>query len=142
MKTWSNSWSTSYRYHEARRLPCLFGCPGEPDSLSHYCQCSVMRSLILETLGQPEDWNGLDQLGIAHPSRNSLKCIACMFYAYHALKFSSGVVSVTTVSVETDSASHIDSTTTIINIPAARRIFVGAFQAAASSAGVECQHMT
>ena len=30
LRTWSNSWSTSYRYHETRRLPCLLGCPDKP----------------------------------------------------------------------------------------------------------------
>ena len=28
IRTWGNSWSTSDRYHERVRLPCLFGCVG------------------------------------------------------------------------------------------------------------------
>ena len=78
-KTWSNSWLTSYHYHEARRLLCLLGCPGDPDSLSRYCHCPIMHILMLQTLGQPEDWNGLDWLGIANPWRIPLKCIASMY---------------------------------------------------------------
>ena len=87
LKTWSNSWSTSHRYHEERRFPCLFGCPGQQDDLTHYAFCSNIHCIICRCVSQPESWNECHNLGIANPSRIGLRCIACTFYVYHAVKF-------------------------------------------------------
>ena len=106
IKTWSNAWATSHRFHESGRLPCLMGCPDEPDSLDHYASCVRMESIIVQCFnslapslsctgdsGSSElgslcrMWRGTSMLGLDDPSRFNLRCIACMFYAYHAVKF-------------------------------------------------------
>jgi hypothetical protein len=46
LKTWSNAWATTHRFHEARRLPCLFGCPDEADSLNHCALCPYIKSVM------------------------------------------------------------------------------------------------
>ncbi len=44
-KTWVHSWATSYRMHEHVLLPCLSGCPGQPDRLAHYLMCPMLYAL-------------------------------------------------------------------------------------------------
>ena len=44
-KCWVNGWATSHRYRENTLLPCLFGCSGCIDSVSHYLQCSALLAL-------------------------------------------------------------------------------------------------
>eukprot|EP00972_Heterocapsa_arctica_P047620 7023676-Heterocapsa_arctica.AAC.1 len=39
VKTYLNSWTTTARFHEERRLPCVFGCAEGADSLPHYVAC-------------------------------------------------------------------------------------------------------
>ena len=39
LKTWGNSWATSYKFHEPVLLPCLFGCYHGIDKLAHYVVC-------------------------------------------------------------------------------------------------------
>ena len=45
IKTWSNGWATSSRYHEGLILPCLFGCKSCIDCLEHYIQCPHLLAL-------------------------------------------------------------------------------------------------
>ncbi len=77
IKTWVNSWSTSDRFHEAIRLPCLFGCP-HLDRQQHYVFCPILFYLtaqIIPTSNQP-----LERIGIANPTIGSLKAVACVFF--------------------------------------------------------------
>ena len=46
MKTIFNGWATSHRLHEDERLPCLFGCPAQDDSTSHYMQCGQLWRVV------------------------------------------------------------------------------------------------
>ena len=63
VKTWANSWAASYRFHEARRLPCLLGCPDGRDSMAHYQACLALRTLVLDSMGKGDDWLPFDDLG-------------------------------------------------------------------------------
>ena len=45
LKCWCNGWATSYRYHEDKLLPCLFGCSGCKGELGHYLQCPHLFAL-------------------------------------------------------------------------------------------------
>ena len=53
-----NGWVTSYRYHEAVLLPCVFGCKllhpihdsGYKDELAHYLRCPQLWKLIADVL--------------------------------------------------------------------------------------------
>ena len=46
IKTWTNGWATTERFHEEVILPCIFGCGGS-DSLTRYLQCEHLWSLLL-----------------------------------------------------------------------------------------------
>jgi len=46
----------------------------------------VPSSLELGSIGCR--WNGTRNLGLDDPCKLNLKCVGCMFYAYHATKFS------------------------------------------------------
>ena len=41
VRTFSSGWCMLHRMHERVRLPCILGCHGEPDTLSHYINCPV-----------------------------------------------------------------------------------------------------
>jgi len=149
IKTWSNSWATTHRFHESGRLPCLLGCPDEPDSLDHYAFCVRMQELIgrcvvgfppspqapgsLATPGGPPApiepsslelgsigcrWNGTRNLGLDDPCKLNLQCVGCMFYAYHAIKFTPQVKDAAGGGVHT------------LDFTLLQHVFAGAFQAA------------
>ena len=46
LKTWSNSWASTERYHEDSILGCVFGCGGH-DNLKHYLVCDVLWTLVI-----------------------------------------------------------------------------------------------
>ena len=85
MKTWSNAWSTSHRYHEGKILPCMFGCHGCKDTLNHYLQCphlfALWRYLVEGTNEMP-----LIRWGLIHPDKHTFHSIACVFSGYHAIR--------------------------------------------------------
>ena len=126
IKTCSNSWATTYRVHEARRLPCFFGCADGSDDLAHYAFCEQLKGIMSQCGDEPADWSELDLLGLANPSTGNLKSIACMFYAYHAVKHLPSVRNM--ISAERTS----NFTSTDFNIH--QRVFAGSFEAALTHA--------
>ncbi len=65
VKTWVNSWATSDRYHEAVRLPCLFGCR-KLDKLPHYVFCPILFFLVSKILPVPAQ--PLERIGLVNPT--------------------------------------------------------------------------
>ena len=90
-KTWVNSWATSSRFHEAVQLPCLFGCADGLDQQSHYAMCPILFHLTAQCIHVSE-WP-LERIGLCNPCSQSLKAVACVFSAYHAVKRSTIVKS-------------------------------------------------
>ena len=89
LKTWSNAWCTSGRFHEEVRLPCLLGCAGATDEQAHYCMCPYLYA-IQKYLWQPIGTISEDpicRLGLRDPTSDSLLAVTCTFSAYHNLKF-------------------------------------------------------
>jgi len=137
IKTWSNAWATTHRFHESGRLPCLLGCPNEPDSLDHYAFCARMQSIIvLSVTGSAPSphaplvpssmelgsigcrWNGPLYLGLDDPCRLNFQCVASMFYAYHAIKFTPEVKDAAGGGIHT------------LDFTSLQLLFAGAFEAA------------
>ena len=85
LKTWTNGWITSHRMHEEHEHPCLLGCHGKIDDLSHYVQCpyiyAIIKFLIPEVSSDP-----LTRLGLVKTSEYELKIVCCIFSAYHGLR--------------------------------------------------------
>ncbi len=134
-RTWFNSWSTTHRFHEESRLPCLLGCVGKPDSLTHYARCDRMRYLMSLLVGVPTTWPGFCDLGTLDPCDEALKCVSCMYYAYHTVRFSSSMFVREIQSHIHDGdpcgSQHITTTTFSVASDDACRCFIGAFRASA-----------
>ena len=81
IKTWTNSWATSHRYHELLLLPCVMGCQDGKDDLSHYAGC-IQINLILGDLFLT---SRLGRLGLWNASRDSVLTCAAVFSAYHVI---------------------------------------------------------
>ena len=64
VKTLLGGWTTSVRMHESVLMPCIFGCRGQDDVLSHYVICPrLWRSVRFATSIAPaESW--LERLGL------------------------------------------------------------------------------
>ena len=77
-------------------------------------------------------------LGLTQPSVRSLKCVACMFYAYHVLKLKHAHC-LRNISSDPESGSHIQFTHQVADAAASRRIFAGAFRAVALNLGIVCR---
>jgi hypothetical protein len=86
IKCWVNGWATSHRYHEDKVLPCLFGCSGCVDSLSHYLQCPPLLALwrFLTRGNTSED--PLIRWGLIQPNKVTFLYISCIFSGYHAVR--------------------------------------------------------
>ena len=127
IKTWVNSWATSYRYHEEPRLPCLLGCVDGCDAQHHYVYCTHIRQIQDSLLYSPPSPSALTRIGIIDPTRDSLLTVMATFAAYHAVKrspFISGLDG-SPLNLERAHDAHL--------------LFVGAFSAAARDAGLACR---
>ena len=85
IKTWSNGWATSSRYHEAVTLPCLFGCKACIDNLKHYLQCPHLYALWTFLAGDVS-CDPLKRWGLIAPEPNDFLRVACVFSGYHAVR--------------------------------------------------------
>jgi len=89
LKTWTNSWSTSKRYHETPIFACLLGCSAECiDDLYHYYQCPILRFIVQHVfpdLGRMYECL-FESFGVSVPDIRIFKIMSCLFYAYHSIK--------------------------------------------------------
>jgi len=93
LKTWSNSWATSSRTksgkeHEAV-LPCIFGCDGQIDDLSHYLACQPFWTLMGSALNLPLSYIDVDpvlKLNWVEPSMPRAQLLAVAFHCYNAFR--------------------------------------------------------
>ena len=85
LKTWGNSWATSYRFHEPVLLPCLFGCYHGIDKLAHYVVCPWLFRFV-SLLRPCTSSNPLERIGMLNTTLDSAKVVACTFSGYHAIK--------------------------------------------------------
>ncbi len=89
IKTWVNAWATSARYHEAVKLPWLFGCPGGQDIMTHHVLHPHLYAVQLH-LADASD-NPLIRIGLCNPSVDSLNNVAFTFAGYHAVRRSARI---------------------------------------------------
>ena len=125
LKTWCNAWATSHRFHETIRLPCLFGCSGATDSLTHYIHCPYWLHVLQRVLPQPPSVFPLTRLGLVDPTKTSLLSVAASFAGYHAIKRHA-----TTILTSSDDC-------TVEQRLLLHRIFVDAFIAEATESGLQ-----
>jgi len=109
IKTWTNSWATSVRYHESTIFPCLLGCTDKDryfgmiqvppcpkafghlgsspcDDFSHYLICPKMWRVIDSIVTHSVPIDPLKRLGLIDSNYENLFTLACCFHAYHAIK--------------------------------------------------------
>ena len=99
IKTLTNAWATSYRYHERILLPCIFGCrkcdystlsfvESPFDTTAHYLRCPILACIVGRTLKWETPPNPVEWLGVApFPDANVIGT-AIAFAVYHACKLS------------------------------------------------------
>ena len=121
IKTWSNAWATTHRFHEARRLPCLFGCSDALDSLNHYAFCPFIRS-VTERLGCNHSNTPSCMLGLENPSIIGMKGVAATFYVYHSVSLHPTARALQSI----NQSQQIPTT----DFQQFQQIFAGSFQAA------------
>jgi len=141
VKTWTNSWATSVRYHESVVFPCLLGCQdcgrffgmirlhghpvareGHPvprDDFSHYLFCPSMWHIIDSIVLHSTPIDPLKRLGLLASNFENFFTLACAFHAYHSIK-----------QVRDDPPSSLDFTKNI-------RLFSEAFISAARIVGLQ-----
>jgi len=125
LKTWVNSWNTSYRYHETPRLPCVFGCDGMKDELAHYVMCPILFSTLLQLRPFiPPD--PVERIGLIRPSLDNLLTVACIFAGYHSVRNSDHLHGL------------LASPSNLLSIHALH-IFCETFHAEAMEVGLQCR---
>ena len=87
IKSATNAWATTHRYHETRRLRSIFGCPDAPDTIHHYItRCSRFWHNIYDQAGAAYHDDPLMRLGVASPSPQAVQVIAIAYTTYHAIR--------------------------------------------------------
>ena len=89
IKTWTNAWTTSRRYHEATILPCIFGCNNAEDDLAHYLTCDPLWTLTTCAGKKPKSVLGLlpgVKIGLVNPTHESIKMAVVLSRAYHTIR--------------------------------------------------------
>ena len=89
-QTLINSWSTTHRYHEVVRWPCIFECKDCKDELKHYLSCPPMWTLAVSAASLPSAFLSLspcDRLCLFSNSVCGMRLLAVASRGYHALKF-------------------------------------------------------
>ena len=90
LKTWTNAWTTSRRYHEATVQPCFLGCECSEDDLAHYLQCDPFWTLLVSAGKKPKCWLDFSpgqKLGLVNPTLESLQVAVVASRAYHTLRY-------------------------------------------------------
>lgn len=91
LKTWANSWVTSYRFHEDVLLDCIFGCDNEQDTLVHYLNCTPLWYMISSASRAPAcewDCDAGQRIGATAPTVARLTRLAIAFQCYHTIRLS------------------------------------------------------
>ena len=94
IRSWANGWTTSHRMPEPALLPCILGCPGEIDSLSHYLRCDrLWRALKVASrrcsLALPSPFFSapiLAKLAVLNTEKTSVVMLCALSHAYHVIK--------------------------------------------------------
>ena len=100
-----HAWNTTFRMHEDKLWPCIFGCgcgsgftgaalsldesrldPSESDTTLHYMSCPVLWQLAREQIPGEESVQIVGRLGFTNPTAHSLQRLAICHYVYHACK--------------------------------------------------------
>ena len=133
IKTWSNGWATSSRYHEGVVLPCLFGCKSCIDNLQHYLQCPHLFALWTFLAGSVSA-DPLKRWGLIAPEPNDFLQIACVFSGYHAIRREFK---------RTSEFFYNDQTSlTGPQIRVAWTVFASAFRVEACEVRIPCRHFS
>ena len=81
LKTWTNAWCTSSRFHDDIMHPCYFGCEAK-DSMSHYVNCPTLFAVLsfmcegVTHLHDTVSSDPLQRLGVVNPNLWKLKVVA------------------------------------------------------------------
>ena len=93
IRTWSNGWFTSYRTQAKTtggiKLPCIFGCDHEEDSLHHYLQCDPLWTIVVSSTCSQVDvlkWSPPQKACLVDPSPQSFALCMIAFQVYHAMR--------------------------------------------------------
>ena len=94
LKTITNSWSTSYRYHETVKHKCLFGCASHQlvspkcnpiDCLSHYICCERLWRILRDIFRSDLPLSSAARLGLIAGQFHA-PAIVVAFGIYHFFK--------------------------------------------------------
>ena len=93
LRTWSNGWFTTHRTQAKNnggiKLPCIFGCDDEEDSLHHYICCEPLWTLIIScTVNQTSLLHlpAANKICLVNPSSVNISLWVMAFQVYHALR--------------------------------------------------------
>ena len=90
IKTLTNSWCTSSRFHEEKRLECIFGCEDRDDSLEHYLDCGVLWPIITSCARLGKEWLEVGtamKLGLQNPTKILVSLTMVAHRVYHKMRF-------------------------------------------------------
>ena len=89
LKTWSNSWTTSARFHDSNLERCALGCKSALDDLSHYVRCERLwvEVDIATSVEVEEEPDTIQQrLLLETPTSERARRLVVAFSGYHVLK--------------------------------------------------------
>ena len=88
IKTVTNAWATTDRFHEDTLWPCIFGCDDD-DALSHYLVCDPLWTICacslncrVDVLQRP----AAERLCLVVPTPLSIQLCGTAYWVYHTMK--------------------------------------------------------
>ena len=93
LRTWSNGWFTTHRTQAKNnggiKLPCIFGCDDEEDSLHHYICCELLWTLIIScTFNQTSLLHlpAANKICLVNPNSVNISLWVMASQVYHAVR--------------------------------------------------------
>ena len=89
IKSFTNSWITSHRFHEDKRWPCIFGCEGGLDTFEHYLGCDPLWTILVSCAGLGTAAlhdSPVQRLGLANPTKQRFILITLASRCFHGIR--------------------------------------------------------
>ena len=84
-RRFSGGWCSSVRLHSVKNRPCIFGCTGSKDMLSHYLVCPVLWQLARKSLHLLEPSLFVEhKLCLCEPTVDKFRMLAFCHSLYHS----------------------------------------------------------
>ena len=86
IKTWTNNWATSSRYHDSKLDTCILGCPASTDHIAHYMCCVRLWRVVRNAASAATSRDPGSRMLMTDASAFTLAQLVIAYTTYHIIK--------------------------------------------------------